>query len=97
MGRHRQNLSWQYHNGGIWPFIGGFWVAAIAEQGTQAQAHRELAKVARANQLGGWAFNEWLHGATCAPGGMPGQSWNAAAFLLACACLEQRVFAGWAR
>jgi glycogen debranching enzyme len=97
MGRHRQNLSWQYHNGGIWPFIGGFWVAAIAEQGTQAQAHRELAKVARANQLGGWAFNEWLHGATCAPGGMPGQSWNAAAFLLAYKCLEQRVFAGWAR
>lgn len=28
MGRHRQNLEYQYHNGGAWPFIGAFWVAA---------------------------------------------------------------------
>ena len=26
---------------------------------------------------------EWLHGKTLAPRGMPGQSWNAAAFLMA--------------
>ncbi|MGH8300012.1 MAG: glycoside hydrolase 100 family protein, partial [Steroidobacteraceae bacterium] len=26
MARHRQNESWQYHNGGIWPMVGGFWV-----------------------------------------------------------------------
>jgi glycogen debranching enzyme len=95
MGRHRQNLAWQYHNGGIWPFVGAFWAATIAAQGGRAHAQRELAKVARANQLGNWAFNEWLHGATHAPAGMPGQSWNAAAFLLAHACLEQRVFASW--
>jgi hypothetical protein len=95
MGRHRQNLAWQYHNGGIWPFVGGFWAAALAEQGAQARARHELAKVAKANRLGDWEFNEWLHGTTHAADGMPGQSWNAAAFLLACACLEQRVFSGW--
>jgi hypothetical protein len=95
MGRHRQNLAWQYHNGGIWPFVGAFWAATFAEQGARARAQRELANVARANRLGNWAFNEWLHGATHQPAGMPGQSWNAAAFLLACACLEQRVFSGW--
>ncbi len=95
MGRHRQNLAWQYHNGGIWPFVGGFWAATLAEQGTGARARSELAKVARANQLGNWAFNEWLHGTSHAPSGMPGQSWNAAAFLLACACLKGRVFARW--
>jgi Alkaline and neutral invertase len=95
MGRHRQNLAWQYHNGGIWPFVGGFWAATLAEQGTLVQARHELAKVARANRLGDWEFNEWLHGTTHAPDGMPGQSWNAAAFLLAFACLERRVFSGW--
>jgi glycogen debranching enzyme len=95
MGRHRQNLASQYHNGGIWPFVGAFWVATLAEHGAHAQS--ELTKVAGANQLGNWAFNEWLHGTTHAPAGMPGQSWNAAAFLLACACLEQRVFAQWGR
>ncbi len=27
MSRHRQNFAWQYHNGGIWPFVGasGSW------------------------------------------------------------------------
>lgn len=84
MSRHRQNLPWQYHNGGIWPFLGAFWVTALAAAGLPAPVlHRDLAAVARANALGGWQFNEWLHGRTLAPQGMPRQSWNAAAFLVA--------------
>lgn len=83
MSRHLQNLEWQYHNGGIWPFVGGFWVAALALAGEGDRARAELAKLAGANALDGWAFNEWLHGRTLAPRGMRGQSWNAAAFLIA--------------
>ncbi len=92
MSRHRQNLPWQYHNGGIWPFVGGFWVAALAESGRMAKARHELIKLARVNALNGWQFNEWLHGETLAPRGMPGQSWNAAAFLVA----RHAVQSGWA-
>ena len=83
MSRHRQNLEWQYHNGGIWPFVGGFWVAALVRAGARDRARAELAKLAGANALDGWAFTEWLHGRTLAPGGMRGQSWNAASFLIA--------------
>jgi hypothetical protein len=83
MARHRQNLPWQYHNGGIWPMIGGFWVAALVACGRRRQAQEELLKLAQSCQLGGWAFNEWLQGRTGALRGMPGQSWNAAAFLMA--------------
>ncbi len=83
MARHRQNLPWQYHNGGVWPFVGGFWVAALAEFGMQAKARDELGKLASVNALNGWQFNEWLHGRTLRPRGMPGQSWNAATFLIA--------------
>ncbi|MFA5913957.1 MAG: glycoside hydrolase 100 family protein [Burkholderiales bacterium] len=83
MSRHLQNLEWQYHNGGIWPFVGGFWVAALAQAGEGDRAGAELAKLARANALDNWSFNEWLHGRTLAPRGMRGQSWNAAAFLIA--------------
>ena len=89
MSRHRQNLAWQYHNGGIWPFVGGFWVAALAESGQRTKAARELVKVAHANALGDWAFNEWLHGRTFEPRGMRGQSWNAAALLIACHALDR--------
>ena len=84
MARHRQNLEWQYHNGGIWPFVGGFWVATLAQAGERDRAKSELARLAAVNALDGWSFNEWLHGRTLAPAGMRGQSWNAAAFLMAC-------------
>jgi len=90
MSRHRQNLAWQYHNGGVWPFVGGFWVAALAAAGRRDKARAELVRLARANALGGWAFTEWLHGRTLAPSGMRGQSWNAAAFLIAQHALAAR-------
>lgn len=83
MERHRQNYAWQYHNGGVWPMVGGFWIAALAECGRHAQARTELLNLARACALRNWAFAEWLHGRTLAPRGMPGQSWNAAGFLIA--------------
>jgi hypothetical protein len=83
MARHRQNEVWQYHNGGIWPMVGGFWVAALAAAGRLPQARLELASLARACAVRNWAFTEWLHGTQATPRGMPGQSWNAAAFLMA--------------
>ena len=33
MARHRQNFVWQYHNGGIWPMVGGFWISALVKAG----------------------------------------------------------------
>jgi glycogen debranching enzyme len=83
MARHQQNVVHQYHNGGIWPFVGGFWVMALARLGLHALAWPELARLARVNELGDWRFTEWFHGRTLAPMGMAGQSWNAATFLLA--------------
>lgn len=83
MSRHRQNFAWQYHNGGIWSFIGAFHAAALAEAGLDDEAREALARVAAANALGDWAFSEWLHGRTHRLSGMRGQSWNAATFLLA--------------
>ena len=65
-----------------------FWVAALAQPGCGSSARAELVKVARANALEHWQFNEWLHGRTLVPSGMPGQSWNAAAFLIACDAIE---------
>src|ERR1700726_1251431 len=47
MARHRQNFVWQYHNGGIWPMVGGFWVAALASSGRLGQAKADLVKLAR--------------------------------------------------
>lgn len=83
MARHRQNEVHQYHNGGLWPFVGGFWVMALARLGLDDMARAELVRLAQVNALGAWRFTEWFHGRTLAPMGMAGQSWNAAAFLMA--------------
>ena len=94
MGRHQQNLVHQYHNGGLWPFVGGFWVMALARLGLHDEAQAALLRLAQANAHGDWRFTEWFHGRTLAPMGMAGQSWNAATFLLAQRALEG-ASAGW--
>ena len=92
MERHRQNLPHRYHNGGLWPMIGGFWVLALASAGRKPAARQELVRLAQANAAGNWRFTEWFDGASGAAEGMAGQSWNAALFLLACEGLERRIF-----
>ncbi|MDR6857290.1 glycoside hydrolase 100 family protein [Variovorax guangxiensis] len=94
MGRHQQNLVHQYHNGGIWPFVGGFWVLMLGRLGLHEPAWSELARLAQVNALNDWRFTEWFHGRTLAPRGMAGQSWNAATFLLARRALRGDA-AGW--
>ncbi|MDM0114049.1 glycoside hydrolase 100 family protein [Variovorax sp. J22R133] len=88
MARHQQNIMHQYHNGGIWPFVGGFWVMALARLGMHGMAWSELTKLARVNALDDWRFTEWFHGRSLVPMGMAGQSWNAATFLLALRALK---------
>ncbi len=90
MDRHGQNQAYQYHNGGIWPFVGGFWTLALAAGGRREQAVEALQGLARVNQLGDWRFSEWLHGRNYALCGMAGQSWNAAMFLLADAAVRRQ-------
>jgi sucrose-6F-phosphate phosphohydrolase len=81
------NLPHHYHNGGLWPFIGGMWVRFIQRLGFHEAACRELVRLAQMNQLGRdreWEFNEWHHGATGRPMGKAYQAWSAASFLHAC-------------
>jgi glycogen debranching enzyme len=81
------NLPNHYHNGGIWPFIGGLWVRFIHKLELTDLARRELVKLAQLCSLGvgqAWEFNEWHHGVTGRPMGKAFQAWNAASFIRAC-------------
>jgi hypothetical protein len=80
------NLPHQYHNGGIWPMIGGFHVAALVRHGWQAEAEKQLIRLAEGNRQGisgDWEFNEWLHGESGHAMGFAQQAWSASAFLYA--------------
>lgn len=85
------NLPHHYHNGGIWPFIGGMWVRFIHRLGLHEVACRELYRLAQVNKLGRdheWEFNEWVHGQTGRPMGKAYQAWSAACFIRACQEIE---------
>ncbi|MEZ4599938.1 MAG: glycoside hydrolase 100 family protein [Syntrophotaleaceae bacterium] len=91
MQRHGQNFPFQYHNGGSWPFVGGFWVLLLQKLGRDKDAWEELEQLALANRCEDWQFNEWFHGESGVPLGMVGQSWNAALFILACQSLNGKL------
>ena len=86
------NLPDQYHNGGIWPFVGGFYVAVLVKTGRQEEARRQLVKLAEVNRLGmneEWEFNEWCHGRTGRPMGYPHQAWSAGMYVYAHRCVAE--------
>jgi glycogen debranching enzyme len=87
------NLPDHYHNGGIWPFIGGFYVAALVKDKRFIEAEQQLEQLARVNKKGknnDWEFNEWMHGITGEPMGFEHQAWSAAMFLYASACVKKK-------
>lgn len=89
---HELNLPDQYHNGGIWPWVGGLYVAALVRAGRMERARTALARLAEANRLGRrgeWEFNEWLHGLSGEPRGSAHQCWSAGMFLYAYTCVER--------
>lgn len=88
---HELNLPDKYHNGGIWPWVSGLYVAALVRAGRMDQARDALYHLALANKQGRdheWEFNEWLHGITGEPSGSPDQAWSAGMFMYAYKCVK---------
>ena len=81
------NLPGRYHNGGIWPFIGGFYVAALVKCGLLDEAASGLRALADLNLSGG--FNEWHFGHTGEPMGVRDQAWSAGMYLFAWECVRR--------
>ena len=82
------NLPHQYHNGGIWPFIGGFYIAALVKAGRCDDAQAALVRLAELNRTTN--FCEWCHGETAAPLGVFEQAWSAGMYLYAAQCVAAK-------
>jgi Alkaline and neutral invertase len=81
------NLPHRYHNGGIWPFLGGFYVAALIKAGRPREAEGALRRLAKLNLAG--EFNEWHHGETAEPMGVHDQAWSAGMYIYAYECFRR--------
>ena len=91
----KYNQPGEYHNGGIWPFVCGFYIAALVAAGRYRLAEKKLLvltdlirAVRQANVEFG--FNEWLRAQDATPQGEDWQGWSAAMYLYAANCVEQR-------
>jgi hypothetical protein len=82
------NRPGEYHNGGIWPFICGLYVAALVAAGLPTLAAQklsaltELVRPARSRPVA-WGFNEWIRAQDGQPCGEDWQVWSAALYLYA--------------
>ena len=82
------NRPGTYHNGGIWPFICAFYIAALVANQQFSLAEEklltltELVRPARNHDLA-FGFNEWFRAQDASPQGEDWQSWSAAMYLYA--------------
>jgi len=89
----RYNQPGEYHNGGVWPFICGFYIAALVAAGRFQLARRalmaltELVRSARAAEVP-FGFNEWHRAQDGTAQGQDWQTWSAAMYLYAAECVE---------
>ncbi len=83
-----------YCNGGVWPFICGFYVAAIVAAGKKRLAEEKLAVLTELvrqakNPDLAFGFNEWHQAQTGQPKGQDWQTWSAALYIYAAECVRQ--------
>jgi glycogen debranching enzyme len=88
------NRPGEYHNGGIWPFVCGFYIAALVAVGRHELAEAKLlalSELVRASREAdvAFGFNEWHAAQDGTPRGQDWQTWSAALYLYAAAAVEQ--------
>jgi len=89
------NKPGEYHNGGIWPFICGFYVAALVAAKRYMLAREKLValtqiiKISHAGSVD-FGFNEWIKAQDGKPMGQDWQTWSAALYLYAVKCVEEK-------
>jgi len=89
------NMPGNYHNGGIWPFICGFYVAALVAAKRFELAEQKLIELTKLVKLSSdpkleFGFNEWIKAQTGYVMGVDWQTWSAALYLYAAKCVEEK-------
>lgn len=86
-----------YHNGGIWPFIIGFYIAALVAAEKYDLAEEKLMEFTRALEKSAdqsknlkFGFNEWIKAQTGHPAGQDWQTWSALMYRYAVKCIAEK-------
>ncbi len=89
------NNPGEYHNGGVWPFICGLYVAALVAAKRYTLAREKLVALTLCIEQSNtgtvsYGFNEWIKAQNGKPMGQDWQTWSAALYLYAAKCVEER-------
>jgi len=89
------NKPGDYHNGGIWPFICGIYVAALVAAKKYTLASEKLLALTHCIKISNmgsveYGFNEWIKAQDGLPMGQDWQTWSAALYLYAAKCVEEK-------
>lgn len=91
------NQPGEYHNGGIWPFVCGFYIAALVACEQYQLAGEKLIVLGKALQAAAdqsknlqFGFNEWLKAQSGKPAGQDWQSWSASMYIYAAECVATK-------
>lgn len=89
------NKPGEYHNGGIWPFICGFYVAALVAAKKYKLAEKKLIELTQMMKISKdksleFGFNEWFKAQDGKAMGNDWQTWSAALYIYAAKCVEKR-------
>lgn len=91
----KYNKPGDYHNGGIWPFISGFYIAALVAAGRYRMAEEKLLLLTDLNRKSQdttleYGFNEWIKAQSGEVKGQDWQTWSAAMYYYAVQCVKER-------
>lgn len=92
---HIYNKPGEYHNGGIWPFIAAFYVAALVAANrfllakTKFELLTEIVRTS-SNSSNEYGFNEWIKAQNGVAMGQDWQTWSAAMYLYAARCIDEK-------
>lgn len=89
-----KNAPYEYHNGGLWPLVTGFYAASLAKRGKTELAAKFRDGIHAANRMAKegseeeWSFPEYIHGKEHIPGGTSPMGWSAASAVIATMAVE---------
>ena len=77
-----RNYPYEFHNGGSWSMVNGFYGLALLSKQKNKEAEALLVKINDANAIDDFSFHENFNSQTKKPNGVPYCAWSAAATII---------------
>lgn len=77
-----KNYPYEYHNGGVWTMLNGWWCLALLKHGDKEKTLRLHKKCAELNSQNDWRFDEYYNYQSLEGKGTPYCTWSAATYVM---------------